>query len=50
MLADAALRGGHRLRHDASFFDTIVVEDSGDADALMRAALRGWFQSPARGR
>jgi len=37
LLADAAARGGHRLRHDA-FFDTIVVE-CGDADALMRAAV-----------
>ncbi len=41
LLADAARRGGHRLRHDA-FFDTIVVE-CGDADALMRAALAAGF-------
>jgi len=41
MLSDAAVRGGHRLRHDA-FFDTIVVE-SRDAGALMRAALMAGF-------
>ena len=41
LLADAALRGGHRLRHE-SFFDTIVVE-CGDANALMRAALAAGF-------
>jgi len=41
LLADAARRGGHRLRHDA-FFDTIVVE-CGDADALMGAALAAGF-------
>ena len=41
LLADAALRGGHRLRH-AAFFDTIVVE-CGDADALMRPALAAGF-------
>jgi glycine dehydrogenase len=41
LLADAARRGGHRLRHDA-FFDTIVVE-CGDADALMGAAQAAGF-------
>src|SRR5581483_12241456 len=41
LLADAALRGGHRLRHDA-FFDTVVVE-CGDADAVMRAAVAAGF-------
>ena len=41
LLADAALQGGHRLRHDA-FFDTIVVE-SADADLLMRLALADGF-------
>ncbi len=41
LLFDAALRGGHRLRHE-TFFDTIVVE-CGDADALMRAALAAGF-------
>ena len=41
LLADAALRGGHRLRHE-TFFDTIVV-DCGDADALMQAGLAAGF-------
>ena len=41
LLAGAAVRGGHRLRHDA-FFDTIVVACR-DADALMRAALAAGF-------
>ena len=41
LLADAARRGGKRLRHDA-FFDTIVVECR-DADALMRPALAAGF-------
>ena len=41
LLADAARRGGHRIRHDA-FFDTIVVACD-DADALMRAALAAGF-------
>ncbi|HVC61638.1 MAG TPA: aminomethyl-transferring glycine dehydrogenase [Acetobacteraceae bacterium] len=41
LLAGAALRGGHRLRH-AAFFDTIVVE-CGDADVLLRAALAAGF-------
>ena len=41
LLADAARRGGQRLRHDA-FFDTIVVECR-DADALMRPALAAGF-------
>jgi len=41
LLADAARRGGHRVRHEA-FFDTIVVE-SADADLLMRLALADGF-------
>ena len=36
LLADAARRGGHRVRHGA-FFDTIVVETA-HADTLMQAA------------
>jgi len=41
LLADAALRGKHRLRHDA-FFDTIAIECR-DADALIaRACERGF--------
>ncbi len=39
MLADAALRAGLRVRHDA-FFDTIVVE--GSADLIARAAEAGY--------
>ena len=39
MLADAALRAGLHVR-DASFFDTIVVEDSGDL--IARAAAAGY--------
>ncbi len=39
MLADAALRAGLNVRNDA-FFDTIVVEDSGDLVA--RAAAAGY--------
>jgi glycine dehydrogenase len=39
MLADAALRAGLRVRHDA-FFDTIVVEGSGDL--IARAADAGY--------
>ena len=39
MLADAALRAGLRVRDDA-FFDTIVVEDSGDL--IARAAEAGY--------
>ena len=41
LLAGCALRGGHRIRHDA-FFDTIVVE-SPDADRLMADALAAGF-------
>ena len=41
LLAGAALRAGHRLRHDA-FFDTIVIE-CGDAAALMREAVAAGF-------
>ena len=41
LLADAARRGGHGVRH-ASFFDTIVVE-CGDADAMLRAMTRSGF-------
>src|ERR1700722_7788536 len=39
MLADAAIRAGLRVRHDA-FFDTIVVE--GSADLIARAAEAGY--------
>ncbi len=39
MLADAALRAGLHVRHDA-FFDTFVVEDSGDL--IARAAAAGY--------
>ena len=41
LLADAARRGGHRVRHGA-FFDTIVVETA-HADTLMQAALDQGF-------
>ncbi len=41
MLADCAVRGGHRVRY-ASFFDTIVVECA-DALSLMRAAREAGF-------
>ena len=41
LLADCALRGGHRIRHDA-FFDTVVVETA-DADHLMASALAAGF-------
>ncbi len=41
MLADCAIRGGHRIRHE-SFFDTIVVECA-DPDVLMRAARDAGF-------
>ncbi len=41
MLADCAVRGGHRIRFD-SFFDTIVVECN-DASALMSAARDAGF-------
>ena len=39
MLADAAIRAGLRLRHDA-FFDTIVIE--GADDLIARAAAAGY--------
>jgi glycine dehydrogenase len=39
MLADAAMRAGLRVRHDA-FFDTIVVEGAGDL--IARAAAAGF--------
>ncbi|HYP31068.1 MAG TPA: glycine dehydrogenase (aminomethyl-transferring), partial [Burkholderiaceae bacterium] len=42
MLAEAAKRGGYKLRHDA-FFDTIAVEAGKRADALMAAALKAGF-------
>src|SRR5271165_646526 len=41
LLADAARRGGHRLRH-AAFFDTIAIEIT-SADALMQDALAQGF-------
>jgi glycine dehydrogenase len=41
LLADCAVRGGHRIRHD-SFFDTIVVECS-DPDALLGHARDAGF-------
>ena len=41
LLADCAVRAGHRLRHDA-FFDTIVVE-CGNAEAMMLAAVQTGF-------
>ena len=41
LLAGCALRGGHRIRHEA-FFDTIVVETA-DADRLMADALAAGF-------
>ncbi len=41
LLAGCALRGGHRIRHDA-FFDTIVVE-TGEADRFMADALAAGF-------
>ena len=41
MLADCAIRGGHRLRHQ-SFFDTIVVECA-DPLAMMGAAREAGF-------
>ncbi len=40
LLADAATRGGHTLRH-ADFFDTIVVQT--DADTLLARALTAGF-------
>ena len=41
MLADCAIRGGHRIRY-GSFFDTIVVECA-EPLALMRAATEAGF-------
>ena len=41
LLADCAVRGGHRIRY-ASFFDTIVVECA-DPEALLRAARETGF-------
>jgi glycine dehydrogenase len=41
MLADCAIRGGHRMRY-RSFFDTIVVECA-DASALLRTAREAGF-------
>ncbi len=41
LLADAAHRGGHKLRHDA-FLDTIALDVS-DADALITRALDAGF-------
>ena len=41
LLADCAVRAGHRVRHD-SFFDTITVECA-DPDALIRAAEAAGF-------
>ena len=41
LLAGAARRGGHHVRHDA-FFDTIVIE-CGDADTLLREAAESGF-------
>jgi len=42
MLADAAKRGGYKLRHEA-FFDTIAVEAGKRADPLMATALNAGF-------
>ena len=42
MLAEAAKRGGYKLRHDA-FFDTIGIEAGKRADALMTSALNAGF-------
>jgi glycine dehydrogenase len=41
MLADCAVRGGHRIRH-AAFFDTIVVECA-EPSLLLRAAHEAGF-------
>ena len=41
LLADAARRGGHCLRHDA-FFDTLAIETD-DADGLIARALEAGF-------
>ncbi len=42
MLAEAARRGGYKLRHEA-FFDTIAIEAGKRADALMNSALNAGF-------
>jgi glycine dehydrogenase len=42
MLADAAKRGGYKLRHEA-FFDTIAIEAGKRADALITSALNAGF-------
>ncbi|MGH7187837.1 MAG: aminomethyl-transferring glycine dehydrogenase subunit GcvPA, partial [Acetobacteraceae bacterium] len=42
LLADAAIRAGHALVHDA-FFDTITLEPRGGADALIAKALSAGF-------
>jgi glycine dehydrogenase len=42
LLADAALRAGFSIRHQA-FFDTIAIEAGAAADALMQAALAAGF-------
>ena len=48
LLADAAARAGHRLRHDA-FFDTIAL-DCADADAVLAARQSSRLQPPPPGR
>ncbi|MGH7158774.1 MAG: aminomethyl-transferring glycine dehydrogenase [Acetobacteraceae bacterium] len=42
LLADAAIRAGHALVHDA-FFDTITLEPRGGADALIAKVLSAGF-------
>ncbi|MBI0537086.1 glycine dehydrogenase (aminomethyl-transferring) [Roseomonas sp. KE2513] len=42
LLADAALRAGFALRHEA-FFDTVAIEAGDKADALVEAALKAGF-------
>ncbi|MGH7104869.1 MAG: aminomethyl-transferring glycine dehydrogenase, partial [Acetobacteraceae bacterium] len=42
LLADAAVRAGHALVHE-TFFDTITIEPSGGADALIAKALSAGF-------
>ena len=41
MVADCAVRGGHRVRYQ-SFFDTIVIECA-DVDAMLRSACAAGF-------
>ena len=41
LLADCALRGGHRIRHD-SFFDTIVVECTSPDSVMASANVAGF--------